>query len=465
MIRTIPTRLKRHTQRLSLEVVDLARALGARAARCSVSSPLSEEGDTLIEVIISAALIAFVVIAILTGLDSANRSTSLQRARSQADALAQQDEDELRAEPVNKISELKRERTVEEGKTKFTIVSTSEYKVDTTDTASCTSSTPKADYLETVSRVTSPVLGNSGEVVETGIISPPADSAVIVQVQESGTALAGAKVVASGPAPATTAYELETSSNGCAIIAVPTGGEYSLNVSKSGYVDPNGYANTNEDLSVTRSIYLPDETTSKEGYNLGRAGKLEVGFTGATPAEGDSFVAFNTGMSAFREFGTAGTTGKTTVESPSPNSIFPFTTPYTVYAGTCEADLPTKNGQSSNPEVSVAPGATAKVNVPLGAIGIKVLESNKGFPEKALQNATVRLEDTGCGTVREFKTTSAGALPRPGMPFGNYSLCVTGTVAGKSRKYTTPVADNKAGGVTEPTIYLGEEGKPEAGCP
>jgi hypothetical protein len=351
------------------------------------------------------------------------------------------------------------------GSTTYTITSTSEYIADATSTASCTSSAAKADYLKTISKVSWPAMGSSGAVVETGVISPPADSALIVQVEESGTPLSGVLVVAKGPAPATTAYELETSSNGCAILAVSPG-EYNLNASRTGYVDPNGYPNTNEDLSVTRTVYLPAETTSKEGYNLGLAGKLKVGFTEPTEPttpEGDSFVAYNTGMSSFRQFGTAGTY-KTTIETPS--TIFPFTTKYTVYAGTCEADLPTKNGQSSNPEVSLAPGGTAEAKVPLAPINIKVVEGNKGqLPEKALQNATVRLEDTGCGTVREFNTTSAGALPHPGMPFGAYSLCVTAKIGVKNRKYTLPAfVDNNASGVTEPTVYLGE-GEEKAGCP
>ena len=39
------------------------------------------------------------------------------------------------------------------------------------------------------------------------------------------------------------------------------------------------------------------------------------------------------------------------------------------------------------------------------------------------------------------------------------------TVNGKNRKYTTSVVNNSLSGVTVPTIYLGEEGKEEAGCP
>jgi Tfp pilus assembly protein PilV len=481
MIRTI-LHWPRHSSRQSASV-DLTRSLAkpesplpARTPRLLRSPSLecaprgipslgAENGDTLIEVVISAALISLVVVAVLFGLDSTNRATANSRARSQADVLAQQDEERLRSEPIRKLNEIERKETRKIGATTYTVTTTAKYIADATSTASCTSSVAKADYLKTISTVTWPSMGPSGGVVETGVISPPADSALIVQVEESGTPLAGANVVASGPAPSVSKYELETSANGCAILALSPG-EYGINVSKTGYVDPNGYVNTSSDNSVTKTVYLPAETTTKEGYNLGLAGTLNVSFTepGPVAAEGDSFVIYNTGMTEPRTFPLPSTIGTYKPKIESPTSIFPFTTNYTVYAGTCEADLPTRNGQSVNPEVLVPPGKSSEVKVPLAPINVKVLES-KGLPEKPVQNATVRLEDTGCKTVREFKTTSAGAINHPGMPFGTYSLCVSAAV-GKPRKYTRSVLNNNASGVAE-TVYLGEEGeeKPEVGCP
>jgi Tfp pilus assembly protein PilV len=424
-----------------------------------------ESGDTLIEVVISAALISLVVIAVLFGLDSTNRATANSRARSQADALAQQDEERLRSEPVRKISEIKREETVKVGSTTYTIATTTKYIADATGTASCTSSVPTADYLKTISTVTWPSMGPSGGVIETGVISPPADSALIVQVEESGTPLAGATVVAKGPAPSTSAHELETSVNGCAILALSPG-EYSINVSKTGYVDPNGYVNTENDLSVTKTVYLPAETTSKAAYNLGLAGKLKVKFTegsASAPAEGDSFVAYNsTGMSEPRSLPEPSTIGTYAPTIETPSTIFPFTTVYTVYAGTCAANLPTKNGQSKNQEILVAPGKVGETTVALAPINVKVLEA-EGLPEKIVSGATVILEDTGCKTVRKLTTTPVGALSHPAMPFGTYSLCVTATVGGTPREYTESISNNNANGTSLQTIYL-SKGKVGSVC-
>ena len=65
-----------------------------------------ERGDTLIEVIISALIVGLIVIATLNGIDGANSATALSRARFQADALAQQNEDRLRSEPTQHLAEL-----------------------------------------------------------------------------------------------------------------------------------------------------------------------------------------------------------------------------------------------------------------------------------------------------------------------------------------------------------------------
>ncbi len=406
-----------------------------------------EAGDTLIEVLISAILIALVVVATTTGLNSTNRATALDRARSQADGLAQQAEDELRSEPVEKLSELDRVQLVTEGKTKYTITSTSTYIADASATSSCNSSTPHADYLQTTSTVTWPSMGASKPVEESSVISPPPGAALIVQVTEDGSALENASVSATGPSPASTVHTLETSSDGCAILALVPG-NYEINVSKAGYVDPNWYVNTREDPTTTHNAYLAPflvaETTTKEAYDLGRAGTLEVSFlSGAQPAEGDAFVAFNSFMSEPKRVGAVGTY-KPTVATGKEVYPYPESSPYTVYAGTCEADSPGKFGLKPA-EVVVPPGATGAVTVPLPPVNIEVMSgtgagtSTEGSP---VANATVYTEDTGCGTTRSSTTTSSGALSHPGMPFGKYSMCVSSA----GRKWEGTLENNTTAG-------------------
>jgi Tfp pilus assembly protein PilV len=481
MMRTFSARLRVLT-RSSIGLRSRTRARACEGLGAAHRSLAAEAGDTLLEVLVSALLLGLIVVGTFSGLNSANRATSIDRSRSQADALAEHAEEQLRSEPIKRLVELTEshplEEHVEENHAKYTIVSTAQYISDATSTSSCTSSSAKADYIQTTSKVSTPLIGAGKSVEENGIISPPAGSALIVQVGESGTPLQGAKVLATGPSPASTPYELETSANGCAILAVPPG-EYNIYVSKTSYVDPNGYENTHEDSSTTRSVYIPAENTSKVGYNLGLASTLQVKFiegSAATPTEGDSFVAFNTGMTKPRPFPIPFTPGSYGTTVPSTPTIFPFKTKYAIYAGTCEADLPSANGVPlvAAEEQEVAPGSTKPVTVRLGPVNIRVMSGySSAFQGEEIGGATGYTNDTGCGVKRTFTTNSTapiGAMPHPGLPFGKYMMCVGATIAGVEKKWETtspfennsivgPLSTNWTNGKTNGSgiaiIYLG----------
>jgi len=399
-------------------------------------------GDTLIEVLISAMLLAAIVIGTLTGLDALNRSTALSRDRSQADALAQQEQEVLRSEPVAKLTELSRTKNVTLNGTTFTVKTTSEYINDEKATASCSATTNEADEIKTVSEVTWPTMGAAKPVTESSLISPPPGTLLIVQVATPTTKVKGASVSVSG----STSAKGETSVNGCALMNLQSG-EYSINAFKNGYVDPNGYANTNEDSSVTRVDYLVAGATIRVGYNLAPAGSLKIK-AGPAGNEADQYTVFNPGMTEPRYFGTNGSY-KTSLETPT--TIYPFSSPYTVYAGTCTADLPTSNGQASNPEVTVPEGGSAEVTVPVVPLKISV---HSGTSEKApgelISGAKVKIVDTGCNTSDEF-TTSAGSVGKQGLGFGKFSFCVSAS----NKKWTGNFEDKSPEGATWTTTPNG----------
>jgi len=398
-----------------------------------------ERGDTLIEVIISALIVGGIVIATLNGIDEANRSTALSRARFQADALAQQNEDRLRSQPAQHLAELSETETVTENGTKYTITMTGQFHSNSSSETSCTSAA-SADYIETRSEVTWVGRGGSKPVVETGIVSPPPGTTLLVQVKDSAEPVVGATGVATGPAPATTFYTLNTSSDGCAIFAVSPG-EYKVNVKKTGWVTPNGFANSNEDslYEASSKKFLVAETSASYQVQLAPAGKLEVKFksSGGTQ-EGDSFVVVNTAMSKFRQFGTMGTYHA----SITGENLFPFpnTEKYTVFAGLCPEDSPEKVSSETAPQVEVLPGETSTATVTQAPLKVKVLAGTVAKPGIiGVSGATVRLEDTKCeGMKRSFTTNASGEFANSkneayAIPYGNYKLCV----AASGKKITT----------------------------
>jgi Tfp pilus assembly protein PilX len=437
----------------------------------------AEAGDTLIEVLISALLVVLVVVATMSGLNSSNRATSIDRARSQADELAQEDEDALRSEPIKKLTERvghPRTRTAAENGTAFEIVSNVESIADATSTSSCNSTNPSSNYLRTTSEVTWSGMGVTKPVIENGIISPSPGSTLIVQTTEVGSPVQGATVEVTGAQSST----LETSTNGCAIFAVLPG-TFNINVSKLYYVDENGYLKSSEDPSVTHSLYLPAEAAAKQPYALGLAGKLNVKFSsgGTTPheEEGDTFVAFNSAMTKYRTFGLAGSYAKVveSTKSPAAMTIFPFpaSSPYTVYAGTCEADLPSSlNASNANPEVQVPRGGLGEVTVLEPPVNIKVMSGTGAGPMtegSVVENATGYIEDTGCENKKHpITSTPHGELMHPGVPFGHFELCLE--VAAKDKRWLHSfVNEEPSGPVTtwtgegssgsDAVIYLGTE--------
>lgn len=451
---------------------DASRRAGIHQER----SLSSERGDSLIEVLISAVIVALIVVGTFSGLDSTNRATALQRARSQATALAEQDEEQLSSLPVKQLSEKLAEtheariREVNENGTIYTIAETAQYISNQTATASCTSTTPSADYIQTVSKVTWPSMGTTKPVIETSLVSPPAGSALIVQV--TGASGEGVKEMSVTSEKGPTATEEATSTQGCAVLAVLPG-EYVLSVKRTGYVDQNGFVNSNEDPFYNASFYVVAESSAKKSFEFGPAGELAAKFenpVAKTKISGETFLALNTGISSpsYKVFGT--------VESPvaaveSTKKLFPFTSPYTVYAGSCPADAPTANGQASNPTLTVPAGGRAEGTLPLPPVSSIVVKSgtSSGSPGSAVSGAEGTIIDTGCAaegiTVkRSFKTNVEGKMSYPGLPYGKYSMCVSTPSSGKFRKATVSVLNNSPSGPAAQVIYLGGAALEEKGC-
>jgi Tfp pilus assembly protein PilV len=427
----------------------------------------------LIEVLISAVLVALIVIATFTGFDVSNRATADERAHAQADVLAQQDEDRLRSLQINQLSGLSETRTATYNGTVYTITSTGEFLADSTETVSCVKEAQSASYVRTTSKVTWTALGTRPAVVETGLITPPIGGELLVQVFDGkGNGVPGMTVQATGPSPSTAVVNATTGSNGCVIFAAMKEGEYNVNTFQTGYVDKDG--NSEPPISQ-RTVSVTTGATTKKSFQFAKGGALSVNFVSNTGAasEGDIFVAYNTNMTipSIRTFGTIGTfAGNVT----TPKTLFPFgepsppapepISPYTVYAGSCAANKPSTNG-GTDPSVNVTPGETASINVVVPPINIQVW-SGKSSSEPGTQVTSFSgtITDEGCeNKVRSFSTTSAtnGELHKP-MPFGSkYKLCVAsnakvGTPTAKYKKLkNVAILNNKPEGTSLQAIYLG----------
>jgi Tfp pilus assembly protein PilV len=458
------------------------QASGLRPRRATLSAMDAQAGFALMEVLISAVIVALIVIATFSGFDIANQASASERQRAQADTLAQQDEDRLRSFQIDQLSGLSETHTVVFKETTYTVQSKGEFISDDTGGTSCSTEAQEASYVRTTSTVTWAGSGTRDPVVETGLITPPAGGQLLVQVIDAkGNPLSGVTATATGPSAATAV----TGPQGCVIFAGLNEGEYVVKVHRSGYVSKEGVSEPEQTGTIVAGA------TEKKVFELDQAGAIAVSFetTSGAEAKSDTFVAQNSLLPTpfYKTFGTVGTY-ETTVTSGM--ELLPFGEPatsehpasgrYQVYAGTCEADSPAPFGVTPV-LVNVLGGETVSVNVHLPAINIRVMSgSSSSSPGSAVTSFSGKFDDEGCknieypkgtpdpkGPEHPFSTTTAtnGELHK-GMPFGKaFLLCVASNekvTVGASSKYRKiegiSIANESVLGTALQTIYLSGSG-------
>jgi Tfp pilus assembly protein PilV len=447
----------------------------------------AEAGDTLLEVIVSALLLGIIVVGLFSGLNSTNAATSLNRARSQADALAEQNEEQLHSLPISTLKGLEEKavsKTVEQGGTKFEVISSATYYPASSTSSSCTSSsTAEVGYIQTASTVTWHGLSKGKPVVQTGIVSPPPDTSLIVEVtNELGEPVAGMEAQVTGPSSASAL----TSTSGCAILAVSPG-EYAINVHRTGYVDQNWFPESKEDSFYEKTVYLPAETTTKKQYLFAPAAQLKpLTFKYLNPTNGkeEEDKALNATLENPEMSPTTRLVEKEGNATPlatmqTEKIVYPFhKTSYTLYAGSCAANKPSVEKERTT--VTFLPEKEQKANLVLPSLVVKVYEGTKAAPKELVSTPEIFLSDTdeGCEHTWQKPKTAAttknpttklmeypkgGALEYPGQPWGTYTVCLND---GSSKRIEKPgIKNNHPEQAGTPVTFYENEGFETGSCP
>ena len=429
----------------------------------------------LIEVLVSAMLVALIAIGTFSGIDASNRLSRDQRVRAQAVTLAQQDEERLRSLSSAQLAELSEEHTVTFQKTKYTITSSSEFVSDSSGEGSCTSSSANADYYSTQSEVTWDGMGPRPPVVQTGIVAPPAGGELTVLVEDDrGGKVAGMSVTGTGAA----SLSGTTGSKGCLVFGPLEEGTYSINAKQTGYVGVNGES----EVPVTsRSVTLTGQTTSSKTLVFNKAGAIIAKLTTAPaslgPAETVNVMAANSEMSSNPRQLIEKPSGWSTGSITSATNYFPFADGYEVYAGTCEANSPLSFGTEPK-GWSLEPGETATREVIEPGL-IVLMRKGSTKTEALVTKPEVWIKDVGCKgeytkmATEASPTASKGDLTYPGLPYGKYNVCVVFKNSKSETRYTFKEKVENKNTTTGETVELFESsqktpataGSLPAGCP
>jgi type II secretory pathway pseudopilin PulG len=415
----------------------------------------SNAGFSIIEVLVSALLVILIASATARALISSSHFSGDQRFRSQADSVANQDQERLRGlsdQQLIQLDSASQTRTVTLNSTTFTVTSSSSY-LTTTGSSGCTSTA--AAYYKVVSTVSwnEGFSSRPATLKEESVLSRPVSGDLpVVVTDQTGAGLSGVAIVATG----SSTQSGTTDGNGCVLFAGLIPGSYTIKLTDAGYVDPNGNPSP---LSLSTSV--ASSGTAAQTAHMGLGGSFTGTFVAATGLTSPNPTTATGEADGISWTGTGGSYGMSapqtnTASTPqqqlATDQLFPFSGTngyvgnYGVWGGRCPQQQP----PAGTDGFTVSPGAALSQNVaePLLNLGFT-------FGGTSVQPAHVKLTftsitGTSCSyswspTIQTSATNAAitGWLKNPGQPYADGttgSLSVCADYKSGSRTYTKTVS-------------------------
>lgn len=437
------------------------------------STPASEAGFVLIEILVSAVVLVIASAGVITLLQTTVKTQAEERHGSEAYALAQEDQARMASMRLEELAQLDQTRTIMLNRTEFKVRSTGLVINDVTSTPSCGAGTSTADYVQIASVVTWPGMQSAEKAKIVSKLSPsngsldPENGSLAVSVtNQLMTPMPGVDLYGGSGA-----IDGFTDASGCAVFPYLPRGNYTLTVSgeEAGLVNKEGKSTEQATVPVVGG------DTKTVAFEFDHPGTVPVNFksrVGSTATFGaskaDSVVAFNTGMKEARGFGVPGGIREAAVNA---TPLFPFSSPYTLYAGSCASNNPDPEGKNPAAAPAIASalapagGTATAVTIQLPALELIVKKSGA-----ALKGAKVTITDTVCKEAkgnlvkRTYTTNESGMLSssetgpaEPGLPWGKYKVCASANISGSNRrnKEEPSVTVQNLAGATALSIDLG----------
>jgi Tfp pilus assembly protein PilV len=445
-----------------------------------------EAGFAIVEVLVSAVVLLIFSTGVYTLLTGATRATAQERHRSQANQLAQQELERARSLRIADLVGLNStKRVLEDGtqlaagapcptsgaqarQTCYTITSSTQFQNEPAATSGCSAGSGSRDYLLLTVSVTWSSMGALHPVSASTIVSPPSGSlvpnsgSVLVNVTDSRNV--GIQGVSLSGTSAAGSFSGTTGPTGCVLWRNVPVASYTMTVGgvASAMVDQDG------NTPPAQTVGVVDQGTNTINLQYDRPGSIQnINFrtrdysNNLVTSSADSVIVSNTGMSLNKQFTPPGGVRATSITTTT--TLYPFTSPYAVYAGSCASNTPPAGPMLGNATVPVA-GAGSLASP--GYIQLPSLQVTVKNLLLSVSGAKVTAKDTGCNVTRTLtsSTDSNGQVPVGGdigLPYGTYSVCATG--GGKKR--TTTVSLTSAGSTGTPLTIDLSGGTSGSTCP
>ncbi len=371
----------------------------------------SEEGSSLIEIVMSAMVLGIIAVGVMSGFDVSARNSGDAKHKAAAANIAENELERMRSLRISELTAMTgTAQTVSQNGVSYTRSAKAEWVSQPATGSICEVAGPPT-YLKLTVSVSWP--GKSTKpVTVSSLLAPGArgtlstQGALVIRITDiNGNGVAGVPVTVGGGVPSGS-----TDSNGCVSWSPITAATYNMSFSKAGYVTTDGSSSVAESISVT------GQEVTQRSYTYSQGGTISGTFysvrSGQNIASSPTRVAIAHPSRATQYFNV--TSGSFNATVP------PDAQPYTVYAGNCAAARPPVAYETN---ATVGPGANASVNVRMPAIDAVTRIQGTNV------NGTVKVTDV-CGTVYTRSTTAAsgGKLADPGFPYSSSGLSVCGQI-------------------------------------
>jgi Tfp pilus assembly protein PilV len=400
-------------------------------------TPPAEEGFALIEVLVSALVLAIVAAGVLALLQATTRSAAAERSHAEAYAISQEDQARLRSLRLSALNRLEETRTVTVDGNQFTVKSQGAFINNVKrQPSSCTTGETSADYVQ-ITTTTSYPEGHQPVVLQSiispsnGSLDPNHGTLLVTTKNAAGNPLGGVGLSGTGPGN----FSGTSDSTGCANFSDLPAGNYEVTASGTGLVGKDGLAPHAE----TQGVSAGSTTTLALQYDYGATMQVEFEYrvgSGSTysPATIDSVYFANSLGSA--AYWTPTKTARETSIKATP--LYPFPAADSIWAGSCKGNNPGTGAAMGT--YTFQPGEV--VTTPL-KLKVPALELTVKNGAALVKGATITITDENCNDssgqpltrtymseTNGHQSVSSTGQPEYGLPFGTYKICASASYSG-----------------------------------